>query len=166
MSATVFGVNGSIITVRDYKDFRMGEMVMVGHENLIGEVIRIDEDKALIQVFENTSGLKVAEPITSTGMPLAITLGPGIIGNIFDGMMRPLRTLASMSGIFISRGINIESIDMDKKWEVKMMTEIGDYVEGGSVIAELNENTAILHKIILPKDIRGKIVSIEPDGEY
>ena len=165
-SASVFGVNGSIITVCDYKAFRMGEMVMVGHENLIGEVIRIDEDKTLIQVFENTSGLKVSEPITPTGMPLAITLGPGIIGNIFDGMMRPLKTLADMSGIFISRGINISSIDMDRKWEVKTVAKVGDYVEGGSVIAELNENAAITHKIMIPNGISGKIIGVEPSGEY
>jgi len=99
-------------------------------------------------------------------MPLAITLGPGIIGNIFDGMMRPLKTLADMSGIFISRGINIESIDMDRKWAVKVLAKVGDYVEGGSVIAELNENAAISHKIMIPKDISGKIVETQPDGEY
>jgi len=144
----------------------MGEMVMVGYENLIGEVIRIDENKALIQVFENTSGLKVSEPITPTGMPLAITLGPGIIGNIFDGMMRPLKTLADMSGIFISRGINISSIDMDRKWEVKITAEIGDYVEVGSMIAKLNENEAIVHKIMIPKNVSGKIIEIKPDGNY
>jgi len=144
----------------------MGEMVMVGHENLIGEVIRIDEDKALIQVFENTSGLKFSEPVTPTGASLAITLGPGIIGNIFDGTLRPLKDLANIQGIFISRGINISSLDMDKKWDVKITESEGSYIYGGSVIGELNENASIVHKVMIPPDISGKIISIEGDGEY
>ncbi|MCL2564694.1 MAG: V-type ATP synthase subunit A [Defluviitaleaceae bacterium] len=166
MSGTISGVNGSVITVKDYRSFVMGEMVNVGTENLIGEVIRIDIDKTLIQVFENTAGLKCGETIKPTGKPLAITLGPGIIGNIFDGILRPLKAIEDQSGIFISRGINTSSIDMDKKWFVKIMAVKGFYITEGAVIGEVSENETIIHKIMLPVGISGKIISVKDSGEY
>jgi len=166
LGGTVFGVNGSVVSVKDYRGFIMGEMVMVGHENLIGEVIRIDEDKVLIQVFENTGGLMRSEPVTPTGKPLAITLGPGIIGNIFDGTLRPLKAIADMSGVFISRGINVSSIDMTKKWSVNIIASEGMQVSGGFVIGELDENTSIVHKIMVPPDVSGRIISIVDSGEH
>lgn len=166
MSGTIFGINGSVITVKDYRGFVMGEMVAVGEENLIGEVIRIDGDKTLIQVFENTTGLKCGEIITPTGKPLAITLGPGIIGNIFDGILRPLKAIQDRSGIFISRGINIDSIDMDKKYFVKITVTGNIYITEGSIIGEIEENESIIHKIMLPIGIKGKIISIADEGLY
>ena len=166
MSGTIFGINGSVITVKDYRGFVMGEMVAVGAENLIGEVIRIDGDKALIQVFENTTGLKFGEVVTPTAKPLAITLGPGIIGNIFDGILRPLKVIQDKAGIFISRGINIPSIDMDKKWFVKITAAAGFYITEGNIIGEIEENSSIIHKVMVPIGVKGKIMSIADSGEY
>lgn len=166
MGGTIFGVNGSVITVRDYRGFVMGEMVMVGMENLIGEVIRIDEDKTLIQVFEDTAGLKCNEPVKPSGKPLAITLGPGLVGNIFDGVLRPLNIVRDMSGIFISRGINIDSVEMAKKWPVSIRAVLDSFANEGDIVGEFYENESILHKILIPPGVSGKIVNLADSGEY
>ena len=166
MSGSIHGINSSVITVKDYRGFIMGEMVMVGSENLIGEVIRIDEDKTLIQVFEDTTGLRRFEPVTSTGKPLSITLGPGIAGNIFDGVLRPLTALHEASGVFISRGISADSIDMAKKRPVKLMAALGSYAAEGAVIGELAENGSVIHKIMIPPGMGGTVVSVAEQGEY
>ena len=163
---TIFGVNGSVVTVKDYMGFVMGETIAVGNERLMGEIIRIDGTQTLIQVFENTTGLKPGEPVVSLEEPLSVTLGPGLMGNIFDGIERPLKTIEEVSGVFISRGINVKSLDVTKKWNVNFFVQKGDKVEGGAVIGETTETASVVNKIMIPPHVSGEIVMIKPEGEY
>lgn len=165
-SGTIYGVNSSIITVKDYTGFVMGETVMVGEERLIGEVIRIDKDRTIIQVFEQTAGLKGGEEVLSSGEPLSVTLAPGIISNIFDGIERPLKVLEEKSGSFISRGIDVESLDTEKLWNTKIFIQSGDILKPGDIIAEVKETSLITNKIMIPPDVSGKAIAVVPDGEY
>ena len=165
-SGTIYGVNSSIITVKDYTGFVMGETVMVGEERLIGEVIRIDKDRTIIQVFEQTTGLKGGEEVLSSGEPLSVTLAPGIISNIFDGIERPLKVLEEKSGSFISRGIDVESLDTEKLWDTKILIQSGDILKPGDIIAEVKETSLITNKIMIPPDVSGKAIAVVPDGEY
>ena len=163
---TIFGVNGSVVTVKDYMGYVMGATVAVGHEKLMGEVIRIDNDKTLIQVFENTTGLKPGEPVISLGEPLSVTLGPGLMGNIFDGIERPLETIEKESGVFISRGINVKSLDINRKWSVSFFAQNGDMVGPGNIIGATVETASVINKIMIPPHVSGELVMIKPDGEY
>lgn len=165
-SGTIYGVNSSIITVKDYTGFVMGETVMVGEERLIGEVIRIDKDRTIIQVFELTTGLKGGEEVLSSGEPLSVTLAPGIISNIFDGIERPLKVLEEKSGSFISRGIDVESLDTEKLWDTKILVKSGDILKPGDIIAEVKETSLITNKIMIPPNLSGKAINVVPDGEY
>ena len=165
-SGTIYGVNSSIITVKDYTGFVMGETVMVGEERLIGEVIRIDKDRTIIQVFEQTTGLKGGEEVLSSGEPLSVTLAPGIISNIFDGIERPLKVLEEKSGSFISRGVDVESLDTEKLWDTKILVKSGDILKPGAIIAEVKETSLITNKIMIPPDVSGKAIAVVPDGEY
>jgi V/A-type H+-transporting ATPase subunit A len=165
-SGTIYGVNSSIITVKDYTGFVMGETVMVGEERLIGEVIRIDKDRTIIQVFEQTTGLKGGEEVLSSGEPLSVTLAPGIISNIFDGIERPLKVLEEKSGSFISRGVDVESLDTEKLWDTKILVKSGDILKPGDIIAEVKETSLITNKIMIPPDVSGKAIAVVPDGEY
>src|SRR5450756_1719630 len=112
----IYGINGPVIQVRGNVPFQMLEMVLVGHEQLIGEVIRVLDTETIVQVYENTTGLKPGEPVLSTGKPLTIKLGPGIIGNIFDGIQRPLERMAKEQGAFIKRGTRAENLDTARLW--------------------------------------------------
>src|SRR6266403_1584695 len=106
---TIYGINGPVVKVRGDHAFKMMEMVLVGHEKLIGEVIRVQENETIVQVYENTTGLRPGEPVVSTGSPLTVKLGPGIIGNIFDGIERPLTSIARKTGPFIGRGMIMDN---------------------------------------------------------
>jgi len=166
LAASIHAINSSIVTVKDYKAFVMGEMVMVGHEKLIGEVVRIDADKASIQVFENTGGLKVHEPVMATGKPLAITLEPGLLGNIFDGVLRPLKSQSGELSIYISRGMGAADIDTEKSWPVKITAGLGAMVSEGALIGEIHENDSITYKIMIPIGISGKLTYLAGSGDY
>ncbi len=162
----IYGINGSVIRVKGSRDFIMSEMVKVGEEKLIGEVISIEPERTTVQVFENTTGLKTGEDVVGTGKPISVKLGPGIISNIFDGIERPLKDVELKSGSFISRGVHSESLDMDKLWSVNITANEGDYVSGGAVIATVKESDSVVHKIMVPPKLSGEIVSVSPDGEY
>ncbi|WHH61677.1 V-type ATP synthase subunit A [Petroclostridium sp. X23] len=162
----IFGINGPVIKVKGSKDFRMYEMVMVGNEKLIGEVIAIHNDMTIVQVYEVTTGLTVGEPVISTGKPLSVQLAPGIIGNIFDGIERPLHYIEKKSGDFISRGIAMESLDPEKEWFTHITVKVGDQVMPGSIIAEVQETPLILHKVMIPPNMSGEVVEVMPDGNY
>ena len=164
--AVIYGINGPVVTVKNAPWLMMKEMVYVGDEQLIGEVIAIHGNSAIIQVYEETSGLKVGEPVSSTGAPMSVTLGPGLIGNIFDGIERPLRTIKELSGAFISRGLRPDTVDMDKKWEVEITASAGDEVSGCSIIGQTEETSLITHRIMIPPDISGTIEEIVPSGSY
>ncbi len=165
-TAKIYGINGPLVTIKGETDLKMGEMVYVGAEKLVGEVIRLNSEMATIQVFEETSGLKPGETIYPTGATLSVTLAPGIITNIFDGIERPLAQIAEKSGAYIDRGFSMDSLDMEKKWETKLCVKPGDQVYGGTIIAEVQETAAIVHKVMVPPNISGTVETVVPDGSY
>lgn len=162
----IYGINGPVIYLKGNTGFKMSEMVYVGEEKLVGEVISLTTDMTTIQVFEETSGLKPGEEVVGTGGTLSVTLAPGIITNIFDGIERPLGVLAQNSGAFINRGISVSALDTEKKWETHMTVKKGDYVSGGTIIAEVPETTAIVHKVMVPPTMEGYILEVKEDGQY
>lgn len=164
-SGIIYGINGPVLKVRGSKDFRMSEKVLIGTEKLIGEVIGIDPEETIIQCYESTTGLKPKEPVEGTGKPISVTLAPGIIGNIFDGIERPLRTMEERSGAFIARGLNV-SLDMDKLWNVHITVKVGDKITSGTIIAEVPETESIVHMVMVPNGIEGTVIETTPDGEY
>ena len=165
-TARIYGINGPLVTIKGETDLKMGEMVYVGEEKLVGEVIRLNSEMATIQVFEETSGLKPGETIYPTGATLSVTLAPGIITNIFDGIERPLAQIAEKSGAYIDRGFSMDSLDMEKKWETKLCVKPGEQVYGGTIIAEVQETAAIVHKVMVPPGISGTVETVVPDGSY
>ena len=165
-TAVIYGINGPVVTVKDAPWLSMMEMVYVGRERLIGEVIAVHKDATIIQVYEETSGLTIGEPVIPTKAPMTVTLGPGLLGNIFDGIERPLRSIEALSGSFISRGLRPDAIDMDKKWDVTMLLKKGDKVAPCTILAETPETSLITHKIMIPPDIEGVITEIVPSGQY
>ncbi len=162
----IYGINGPVIYLKGNTGFKMSEMVYVGEEKLVGEVISLTTDMTTIQVFEETSGLKPGEEVIGTGGTLSVTLAPGIITNIFDGIERPLGVLAKESGAYINRGFNVSPLDTEKKWEAHMTVKKGDFVSGGTIIAEVRETTAIVHKVMVPPDMEGYISEVKEDGAY
>ena len=162
----IFGINGPIIYIKGNTGFKMSEMVYVGKEKLVGEVIGLTSDQTTIQVFEETSGLKPGEEVIATGNALSVTLAPGIITNIFDGIQRPLAEIAKNSGAYISRGISVDSLDTEKLWETHMVIKPNQTVYGGTIIAEVPETSAVVHKVMIPPDLEGVILSVMPDGKY
>ncbi|MBO5409999.1 MAG: V-type ATP synthase subunit A, partial [Clostridia bacterium] len=131
----VFGINGPVVTVADTKDFSMQETVFVGKSRLVGEVISIEENLTTIQVYEETTGLTPGEPVEGTGSAMSVTLGPGIIKNIYDGIQRPLREIERSSGPFIARGCTAAGIDENVLWDVTVTAKVGDVLCGGDTYA-------------------------------
>ena len=162
----VYGINGPVVTVKGRTGFRMLEMVYVGHLRLIGEVIRIERDCTTIQVYEETTSLKAGEPVIGTGSSLDVTLGPGLMGNIFDGIERPLRDVEKKYGAFIGRGVDLSALDPDKKWKTTLTVKVGDTLAGGSIFATVPETPVITHKAMLSPLLSGKVEWTAPDGEY
>ena len=162
----IFGINGPVVKVKGSDSFEMQEMVYVGNEELIGEVIGVTSDTTIVQVYEETTGLKKGEPVVGTGGPLSITLAPGILSDIFDGIERPLKEIRNMSGSFIGRGLKVTNLDERKTWNVEMVAKQGDYVTGGDIIAVTQETSLIEHRIMIPPNIKGKIEWIAPNGNY
>jgi V/A-type H+-transporting ATPase subunit A len=162
----IYGVNGPVVTVDGPTEFEMMEMVYVGKENLVGEIIGVTEDATTVQVYEETTGLKPGDPITGTGAPMNVLLGPGIIDNIFDGIERPLKAIEEQSGSFISRGSKVNSLDDEKLWNVTMKVKVGDKLKGGEIYATLPETPVIEHRVMVPPLLSGEITMVKPDGEY
>lgn len=162
----IVSINGPVVKAKGTADFAMHDMVYVGEKRILGEVIKLENDIATIQVYEDTTGLKIYEPVETTGKQLSLTLGPGIIGNIFDGIQRPLESLRNISGDFINSGENIPSISFEKKWKFIPTIKVGDEVEACSIIGNVEETKSITNKILIPNNIKGKIIEIMPEGEY
>ena len=162
----IVSINGTVVKAKGTADFAMHDMVYVGEKRILGEVIKLENDIATIQVYEDTTGLKIYEPVETTGKQLSLTLGPGIIGNIFDGIQRPLESLRNISGDFINSGENIPSISFEKKWKFIPTIKVGDEVEACSIIGNVEETKSITNKIMIPNNIEGKIIEIMPEGEY
>lgn len=163
---TIYSINGPVVRVRDTRDFSMLEMVYVGNNRLIGEVIGITEEFTTIQVYESTTGMKVGEPVYTTGAPMCATLGPGIISNIFDGIERPLKEMEKISGAFISEGANVSSIDTEKLYDVTIEVKIGDELKGGAVYASCPETPVIRHYCMLSPLLSGKVIWTAENGQY
>ena len=166
MKDVIYSINGPVVTVKDTSTFGMAEMVYVGNAGLIGEVISVSEARTTIQVYENTTGLLVGEPVKGTGAPLSATLGPGIMENIFDGIERPLTDIAQKNGAFIATGVHVDSLDMARRWDVTVTVKPGDSVSGGTVIATCPETSIITHKSMVPPDISGVVTWAAENGQY
>lgn len=162
----IIKIAGPVIIADGMRGTQMHEMVKVGSDKLIGEIIELEGDTATIQVYEETAGLKPGEKIESTGGPLSVELGPGIMGSIFDGIQRPLEVIKEKTGDFIERGVDVPSIDKEKKWTFKPVAKVGDKVQGGDVLGEVQETSAVLQKILLPPTIEGTVKSIVSSGEF
>ncbi|KGK86714.1 MULTISPECIES: V-type ATP synthase subunit A [unclassified Clostridium] len=163
---TVIGINGPVVKASGMSEFQMREMVMVGERKLIGEVIILEGDIGTIQVYEETGGLKAGENIVSTNRPLSLKLGPGIIGNIFDGIERPLEKLNQLSYGFIPEGIGLISLDDEKLWEVSIKAKTEEYLKSGDVYAEVQETPLLKHKLMVPPGVEGKVIWAAESGNY
>ncbi|WP_422487290.1 V-type ATP synthase subunit A [Gudongella sp. DL1XJH-153] len=159
-------INGPVIRGVEMTGFKMREMVTVGHKKLIGEIIAIDGDEGTVQVYEETEGLRKGEEILSTGKPLSLKLGPGMLGNMFDGIQRPLKKIKDVHGSFIPEGIGLISIDEEKLWEVAFQVSEGDYVKQGQIFGTVEETPLITHKLLVPIGVEGKVTWRIVAGEY
>ncbi len=163
----IIWVAGPAVRAEGMMGARMYETVYVGEEKLIGEIIKLTGDIAFIQVYENTSGLRPGEPVYGTGQPLTVALGPGVIGSIYDGVQRPLISIARAVGSFIKRGVHVPPISLDKKWKFTPTVKKGQRVEPGDVIGVVEETPLIQHKIMVPPNSRGgEVVELAEEGEY
>ncbi len=164
---TIYGINGPIVYLKGAVGFQMAEMVYVGREELVGEVISLQGEMTSIQVYEETAGMKPGEPVIGTGAPMSVTLGPGILNNIYDGIERPLEKIAETSGKFITRGVTASALDETKKWDVTICVKEGDTIHGGEIIATCPETPSIVHKSMVSPYIETAVVkSVRPDGAY
>jgi len=159
-------INGPVVRADHMEDFMVREMVMVGEKKLIGEVISLENDLGTIQVYEETSGLRMGEKVYGTGKPLSLKLGPGIIGNIFDGIERPLSKIYDSGFKFIPEGIGLISIDEKKSWDVEILVKPGDILKSGEVFAKIQETTMIVHRVMVPPGIKGRVVSTVKSSSY
>ena len=166
-TGTIYGINGPVIYLKGNTGFRMSEMVYVGKQKLVGEVIALDKDLTTVQVYEETTGLRPGEEVVASGNAVSVTLAPGILNNIFDGIERPLERIAESSGgAFITRGVSVDSLDRQKKWQTHITVKKGQYLHGGDIIAEVPETHAIVHKCMVPPDVEGTVINVVPDGDY
>lgn len=166
MKTMIHSINGPVVTVKGTTEFSMMDMVFVGDDKLIGEVISLDKNRTTIQVYEETQGLQAGEPVISSGGPMCATLGPGIISNIFDGIERPLRDIREKSGIFIARGLDVPALDVQKQWNVTITVKPGDQLTAGQVYATCRETPLIVHRCMLSPTMGGTVVRTAPDGAY
>ena len=162
----IYGINGPVVTVKNTDSFEMMEMVHVGKQKLVGEIIGITDDITTIQVYEETTGLKPGDPVEGTGAPINVLLGPGIIDNIFDGIERPLKAIEEEAGAFINRGSSVSALDDKKLWNVTMKVKVGDKLEGGQIYATLPETPIIEHRLMVPPELSGEVVKVNPNGDY
>jgi len=164
--ANIIYVNGPVVRANHMEDFMVREMVMVGEKKLIGEIISLEKDIGTVQVYEETSGLRIGEKVQGTGRPLSLKLGPGIIGNIFDGIQRPLSKIYERGFKFIPEGMGLISIDERKSWKVEILAKSGDNLKSGEIFASVQETSMIVHKVMVPPGIKGKVVSVVKSGSY
>ncbi len=166
ITGKIYGINGPVISILGNLGFQMNEMVYVGEKRLVGEVIGLTKEKTTVQVYEETSGLRPGEVVEGTGSAITVTLAPGILNNIFDGIERPLQAIADAHGVFIPRGADVDPLDREKRWETSVTVLPGEKVGAGSVIASVRETGSIVHRIMLPPGVSGEVLSVRPDGEY
>jgi V/A-type H+-transporting ATPase subunit A len=163
---TITLINGPVVKGKGLKTVQMGELVGIGEAQLVGEVIGLDEDILTIQVYEETSGLRPGAPIYGTGSPLSVELGPGILKGIFDGIERPLPVIEAQFGDFIGRGMKVPSLDREKKWHFKPVGALDTQCSGGYILGEVQETEIIVHKIMVPVGVEGKLTWLASEGAY
>ncbi len=161
----VYRVSGPVVVAEDIEDPKMYDVVKVGDEGLIGEIIRLNSGRATIQVYEDTTGLRPGSSVENTGLQLSVTLGPGLLGSIFDGIQRPLDKIKAESGDFISRGVNVDPVDLKRKWEFVPKVKKGDRIKAGDVVGEVQETSIITHRILAPIGTDGTVSEIS-EGNY
>ncbi|MDY3007174.1 V-type ATP synthase subunit A [Anaerococcus sp. AGMB00486] len=164
MTPRIKSINGPVIVAKDASKLKVREMVNVGSLKLIGEVVSIDGNMGVIQVYEDSSGLKVGDEIVPTHRPLSVRLGPGMIGNMFDGIQRPLDRIAAKNGAFIPSGLGLSNLDEEKLWDIKIKVKIGDLIKIGDIYATCKESPIIEHRIM--SNVNGEVIEISDDGFY
>ncbi|EPR62978.1 putative vacuolar ATP synthase subunit A [Toxoplasma gondii RUB] len=166
----IYKVSGPLVLAEQMSGTKMYELVRVGWQRLVGEIIRLEGDKAFIQVYEETAGLCVGDPVLKTGKPLSVELGPGLLDNIFDGIQRPLERIAQVAqSVFVPKGVDVPALDHKKLWEYNPVAnvQVGDILTGGDIIGTVHENNLFLeHRIMIPPKIQGKVSWIAPAGSY
>src|SRR6267378_5452437 len=155
----LYRISGPVVTAIGLHA-RMYDVVLVGEQRLLGEVIGLEGDKTVVQVYEDTSGIRPGEPIEGTGQGLQVELGPGLLSSIYDGIQRPLQVLKDKMGDFISRGVTAPGLDHAKQWEFKASAKAGDAVKGGAILGTVQETANITHKILVPPLVHGKITEL------
>ena len=165
MQGRIIKVAGPLIVAENMGDCKVYDVVRVGEQKLIGEIIELRGDKASVQVYEETAGLRVGDSVYSTGEPLSVELAPGLIEGIFDGIQRPLSEIVKRYGDRITRGISVNNLDHEKKWKFVPTAKVGDNVVAGDELGYVDENKVVRHKIIVPFGVKGKVVKIE-NGEF
>jgi V/A-type H+-transporting ATPase subunit A len=148
IAGRVFRVVGPVVEIEEVSALRMLDMVEVGNEHLVGEVVRLKSDRAYVQVYEDTTSIKAGDPVYSEGYPLYVELGPGLIGKIYDGIQRPLEAIQEKEGIFIKRGVHVSALDRNRKWHFVPVKKPGEMIKGGEIIGEVTETVLIKHRII------------------
>jgi V/A-type H+-transporting ATPase subunit A len=164
MKGEIYRISGPVVTIQGINT-RMYDVVKIGHERLMGEVIGIEGDRSIVQVYEETAGIRPGEPVENTGMPLSVELGPGLLESIYDGIQRPLPLLRDKMGDFIERGVTADGLDQEKLWEFKSTAKAGDAVSGGDVIGTVQETINVEHRIMVPPNVSGTIDEIK-DGKF
>ena len=164
IAGSISRISGPVVISHGMRGSRMYDVVKVGEEELNGEIIRLDGEQAVVQVYEDTSGLKIGEPVQNTGTPLSVELGPGLLSSIYDGIQRPLPGLVEKSGNFISRGITLHGLDWKKRWKFVPLVKRKDRIQGGDIIGEVKEYH-ITHRILVPPSVQGVVSDIE-EGEF
>ncbi|MCL5674765.1 MAG: V-type ATP synthase subunit A [Candidatus Omnitrophica bacterium] len=166
LAGKIFRINGPVVEIEDISSIRMFDMVKVGEQALIGEVVKLSEGRAFIQVYEDTTSLKAGDPVYTEGVALYVELGPGLLANIYDGIQRPLEEIQKKEGFFIRRGISVPALDRNKKWDFHPLSQQGQQIKEGQIIGEINETLLIKHKIMIPPGINGTLKWIIPEGNY
>ena len=165
-SAKVLWVSGPVLKASGGRHLSMYEVVEVGAERLVGEVIELNEEVATVQVYEDTSGVKPGDPIAGQGAPLSVEIGPGLVGRIFDGMQRPLTVLQEASGAFIRRGVTVTALDRERVWSFTPKFKAGETIQGGDILGTVSETLALEHRGLVPPQVRGELIEVAPQGEY
>jgi V/A-type H+-transporting ATPase subunit A len=163
---SIIRVNGPIVTALGMRDALMYEVVEVGELRLVGEIIRLEADRAVIQVYENTSGLRPGSPVFRTGLPLSLMLGPGLIGNIYDGIQRPLVAISGKSGTYIRRGEKVPPLDLERKWHFRPTVSEGSRVRAGQIVGTVPETELVEHRVLVPPGVEGVVKGLAHEGDY
>ncbi len=166
MKGKIVSVAGPVVKAKEMKGAKMYDLVKVGEEELVGEIIELKEDRATIQVYEDTTGLKPGEPVINTGMPLAVELGPGLLASIYDGIQRPLPKIMEKAGDFITRGVEVPALDRKKKWEFVPKVKEKEKVKAGDILGVVKETPIVEHRILVPPDIEEGVVESVEEGKF